>query len=402
MRGPWLLLSSLGSWRYSLPRWRLWKTWSRTVCGPFWRRPLGSSRQSQQWSLLSLPRFYGLGPARALLCRRPPLVVLGAPFFSASVGPLGCPSRVVLRPRLTARSPPTAALAPGLRCWPGPSFAPRLLIPVRPPPGRLVEVATLALLRARRRKRDKHRRRNRRHSKFSMWRGVQRQDLACLALWACCADSSSDDDEHNTHTLLLLFADAFTAPALLSHLLELDELMVALSCWFAVDIFTVAQYLPLPAPDLPGSRPRARFLGCESRPRQYSQPSARVDAHPRRLPLTAGLLKGSPQPGRSWLICCLGGSLVLLRAHVGTWDVDAGPRALASVRQRAVRSGSRRATSLSCGDMICATPYIVMWRAKKKAQKARIEGAGCLSLQRAACFRAASFPFWTVLVFFCQ
>ena len=39
-------------------------------------------------------------------------------------------------------------------------------------------------------------------------------------------------------TPLLLFADAFTAPALLSHLSELDELTVALSCWFALDIFT--------------------------------------------------------------------------------------------------------------------------------------------------------------------
>ena len=43
------------------------------------------------------------------------------------------------------------------------------------------------------------------------------------------------NDEHNTgHNLLLLFADAFTAPALISHLSELDELMVALSCLFAL------------------------------------------------------------------------------------------------------------------------------------------------------------------------
>ena len=50
---------------------------------------------------------------------------------------------------------------------------------------------------------------------------------------------------------MLLFADAFTAPALLSHLSELDELTVALSCRLALDIFTVAQqYQPLPEPDL--------------------------------------------------------------------------------------------------------------------------------------------------------
>ena len=50
------------------------------------------------------------------------------------------------------------------------------------------------------------------------------------------------DDEHNTgNTLLLLFADAFVAPALLADLSEVDELMVALSCRFALDIFTIAQ-----------------------------------------------------------------------------------------------------------------------------------------------------------------
>ena len=42
----------------------LWKTWSVTVCSPFWRRPLGSLRQSQPRSRLCLPRFCGLGPAR--------------------------------------------------------------------------------------------------------------------------------------------------------------------------------------------------------------------------------------------------------------------------------------------------------------------------------------------------
>ena len=61
-------------------------------------------------------------------------------------------------------------------------------------------------------------------------------------MWACCADSSSDDDEHNTrNTSLLLFADAFVAPALLADLREVDELMVALSCRFSLDIFTIAQ-----------------------------------------------------------------------------------------------------------------------------------------------------------------
>ena len=85
-------------------------------------------------------------------------------------GPLGCPSRVVLQRRLTARSPLTAALAPRppllalsslgarparLASPPCPSLAPRLLI--------LVRLRSVC-------KRDKHRRRNRRHSKRSMWR----------------------------------------------------------------------------------------------------------------------------------------------------------------------------------------------------------------------------------------
>ena len=70
-------------------------------------------------------------------------------------------------------------------------------------------------------------------------------------MWACCADSSSDDDEHNAcNTLLLLFADALVAPALLADLSEVDEFMAALSCRFALDIFTIAQQdRPLPEPD---------------------------------------------------------------------------------------------------------------------------------------------------------
>ena len=76
---------------------------------------------------------------------------------------------------------------------------------------------------------------------------VRRSARCCLkhpprAMWACCADSSSDDDEHNTsNTLLLLCADALVAPALLADFSEVDELMVALSCRFALDIFTNAQ-----------------------------------------------------------------------------------------------------------------------------------------------------------------
>ena len=50
-------------------------------------------------------------------------------------------------------------------------------------------------------------------------------------MWACCADSSSDDDEHNTNNNTLL----------LSRLSALDELSLALTCRFALDIFTTIQ-----------------------------------------------------------------------------------------------------------------------------------------------------------------
>ena len=63
---------------------------------------------------------------------------------------------------------------------------------------------------------------------------------------------------HNTdNTLLLLFADACIAPALLAGLCEVDELMIALGCRFALDIFTIAQQdrrppVPVPLPRDPG------------------------------------------------------------------------------------------------------------------------------------------------------
>ena len=65
------------------------------------------------------------------------------------------------------------------------------------------------------------------------------------AMWPCYDDTSSDDDEHNTDkTLLLLFADAHIAPARLTSLSEVDELKIALSCRFALDIFTFCSTRP--------------------------------------------------------------------------------------------------------------------------------------------------------------
>ena len=62
-------------------------------------------------------------------------------------------------------------------------------------------------------------------------------------LGTCGDDTFSDDEEHNIdNTLLLLVADALIAAVLLSGLSDVDELMVALGCRFALDLFSVAQH----------------------------------------------------------------------------------------------------------------------------------------------------------------
>ena len=61
--------------------------------------------------------------------------------------------------------------------------------------------------------------------------------------------------------MLLLFADALVAPALLADLREFDELMVASSRRFALDIFTIVQQ------DQPGGR-----ACCWLRKRRGHQP----------------------------------------------------------------------------------------------------------------------------------
>ena len=85
-------------------------------------------------------------------------------------------------------------------------------------------------------------------SKRESTQRFQTQANRSRAVWPCCDDTSSDDDEHNTdNPLLLLFADADIAPALLAGLSDVDVLYIALGCRFALDIFTVAQqYRPLP------------------------------------------------------------------------------------------------------------------------------------------------------------
>ena len=116
------------------------------------------------------------------------------------------------RPRLSALSPRTAAPAPrplplalsNLRARPVrptlppcPRTAPRLLTPVRLPPGWLVRGVPWAPLSLRRRSRDKRRRRTRRPSKqHEIWRQV----FVRSAMWACCGDTSSDDDSNKENS----------------------------------------------------------------------------------------------------------------------------------------------------------------------------------------------------------
>ena len=55
-------------------------------------------------------------------------------------------------------------------------------------------------------------------------------------MWPCCDFTSSDDDEHNTdNNFLLLFADVGITPTLLEGLTEVDVLLIALGCRFAID-----------------------------------------------------------------------------------------------------------------------------------------------------------------------
>ena len=70
---------------------------------------------------------------------------------------------------------------------------------------------------------DKRRRLMRKQAMRSVWREIWRQGRR-FATWGCCDIPSSADDEHNTsNSLLLAFAHALVAPALLSGLTESDE-----------------------------------------------------------------------------------------------------------------------------------------------------------------------------------
>ena len=91
-----------------------------------------------------------------------------------------------------------------------------------------------------------------------------------VARCECCHLSSSDDDEHNTSNLLLLPC------AHVSHVqtefAELDELSVALSCRFALDIWTIMQH-DCPSADQESST----CSGSLTRQASRRQAPARVD-----------------------------------------------------------------------------------------------------------------------------
>ena len=55
--------------------------------------------------------------------------------------------------------------------------------------------------------------------------------------------SSDDDEEHNiNNTFLLLIADARIAPMVLAGLSDVEEILIALGCRFALDLLSIAQH----------------------------------------------------------------------------------------------------------------------------------------------------------------
>ena len=211
-----------------------------------WRRLRSLWSRFLPRGLLLIPR--SSAPARALAPKAAP----GRPRGSISVVPQGFPSRDALRLRPIARTPLTATPPrPPLLAliteygWRGPELR-TVRASAADPSASAARKASqrlaLGAAEARRRRQDKHRRRVRRHTKRSMWREFQCQDFLRLAMFACCDDTTSDDDEHSTdNAALLLFGHALVAPLLLSRLSATDELFLALTCRFALDIFTIIQ-----------------------------------------------------------------------------------------------------------------------------------------------------------------
>ena len=191
-------------------------------------------------------------------------------------GPRGCPSRAV---RLTARSPPTAAPAPRPLVLALSSPGARTARPVPPPRPRLAAQLSQCVCRP---------------------AGKSRSPLAPLRLGVANVTSTAGERDATPnsrcgvrfsvktspalqcgpaspihHPMLMrttsatpscsCFPPPSSRPPLHSDLSELDELMVALSCRFALDVFTVAQQ-DRPNPTFWLTIPDATF-GSESWPR---------------------------------------------------------------------------------------------------------------------------------------
>ena len=206
-------LGSFGSWPLSWPLRPPWKTPSRMAFRPSWMC-LWTRLRFPPWAMLLRNVFFCVPVrARALSSRRPLPIVFVAPFFLSQRGLTGlsvksCPAAPLDRSASSHRCSGSSASAAGFVKPVGAATAPRAPTPSVP---RAVAVDP-------------------------------RQAATCVAMWACCDDTSSDDDEHNTsNSFLLLCADALIAPMLLSGLSDVDELMVALGCRFALDVFTIAQ-----------------------------------------------------------------------------------------------------------------------------------------------------------------
>ena len=204
-----LALTSFGSLRSSTP-WRHLRIRSLMAFTSCWFRPRSSWRQT----MCSLPRACALPLLRALPC--PSALRLDVGRF--------CSARAALVPQESAESASTvrALSLPTPHGAPASLHPPSQLVRIHLTPLRLAAVTNAA---------D-----TRKKAKRSMWR------VPLVAMWGCYDVPSSDDDEHNMgNPLLQLCAHALVAPSLLSGFVELDDLWVALSCRFPLDVWTIMQ-----------------------------------------------------------------------------------------------------------------------------------------------------------------
>ena len=129
---------------------------------------------------------------------------------------------------------------------------------------------------ARRRSRDKCRRRMLKQAKRSMWREIWPQ-VCRFATWCAVMFRRLTT---TSNKLLLTSAHALVAPELLSGLTEPDELATALSCQFALDIWTI---MPQEAPSVDEESLAGRRRGSAFGNRPLTEP---VSIFHGQLPMT--------------------------------------------------------------------------------------------------------------------